>query len=83
MFFDIAGWIGMGIVLLAYVLLSTNRIKNGMLYQGLNLVAGVLMAIGLFPKDAWFSFALQVVWAAVAAVTILKLMEKGKKKTQR
>lgn len=73
MFFDIIGWIGMILVLLAYLLLSTNRIKNGFVYQFLNLIAGVFMAIGLFPKNAWFSFTLQVIWAIVALISIIKL----------
>lgn len=61
MFFDIIGWIGMILVLVAYILLSTNKIKNGLLYQFLNLIAAIFMAIGLFPKNAWFSFALQII----------------------
>jgi len=73
MFFDIIGWIGMTLVLAAYLLLSTNRIKNGLIYQYLNLVAGIFMAIGLFPKNAWFSFTLQVIWVIVALVSIIKL----------
>lgn len=73
MFFDLMGWIGMVLVLLAYILLSTGKIKNGMKYQLLNLFAGIFMAIGLFPKNAWFSFTLQVVWALVAIIAILKL----------
>ncbi|MBE6159155.1 MAG: hypothetical protein E7159_04965 [Firmicutes bacterium] len=73
MFFDVMGWIGMVLVLLAYILLSTGKIKNGMKYQLLNLFAGIFMAIGLFPKNAWFSFTLQVVWALVAIIAIVKL----------
>lgn len=76
MFYDIMGWIGMILVLLAYVLLSTNKIKNGILYQTLNLVAGVCMAIGLFPKNAWFSFTLQIIWALVALVAIFNQKKK-------
>ena len=73
MFFDVIGWIGMVLVLLAYMLLSTNKIKNGLLYQLLNLVAGICMAIGLYPKNAWFSFTLQVIWSIVAVVAIVKI----------
>lgn len=29
MFFNVIGWVGMICVLLAYALLSTNKIKNG------------------------------------------------------
>ena len=78
MFFDIIGWIGMVLVLLAYALLSTNRIKNGLLYQLLNLFAGVFMAIGLYPKNAWFSFTLQVIWSIVAIVAIIKIYRNKK-----
>lgn len=74
MIFDILGWIGMVLVLLAYILLSTNKISNGKLYQVLNLVAALLMAIGLFPTKAWFSFALQVVWALIAVISLVKLL---------
>ena len=78
MIFDILGWIGMLLVLLAYVLLSTNKINNGKLYQTLNLLAATLMAIGLFPTKAWFSFTLQIIWALVALISIIKLIIKTK-----
>lgn len=76
MIYDIVGWIGMILVLIAYALLSTDKIKNGILYQLLNLIAGILMAIGLFPKNAWFSFTLQIIWAIIALITIIKLKSK-------
>lgn len=78
MLFDIIGWIGMILVLIAYTLLSTNKIKNGILYQVLNLLAGVFMAIGLYPKDAWFSFTLQIIWAIVALIAIIKIKKENK-----
>lgn len=79
MFFDIVGWIGMVLVLIAYGLLSTNKIKNGVLYQMLNLLAGLFMAIGLFPKNAWFSFTLQIIWAIIAAYSIAKIIYNKKR----
>ena len=80
MIFDILGWIGMILVLLAYGLLSINKIDNGKTYQIINLVASILMAIGLFPKNAWFSFALQVAWAAIALISIINIVIKNNKK---
>lgn len=59
--FDILGWLGMILVLIAYALLSTNKIENGKLYQSINFFAAVFIAIGLFPTRAWFSFSLQVI----------------------
>lgn len=78
MIFDILGWIGMVLVLIAYGLLSANKISNGKLYQGLNVLAAVFMAIGLLPKNAWFSFALQVAWAIIGIFAIIKIMKKEK-----
>ena len=75
MIFDILGWIGMFLVLLAYGLLSTNKIKQGKLYQVLNLIAATFMAIGRLPKNAWFSFALQVIWALIAIIAIIKIVK--------
>lgn len=79
MIFDILGWIGMVLVLLAYALLSTNKVDNGKIYQFLNLIAAIFMAIGLLPKNAWFSFTLQVAWAIIAIVAIIKMCKKSKK----
>lgn len=76
MIFSILGWIGMILVLIAYALLSTNKIENGKLYQTLNLVAATLMAIGLFPTKAWFSFTLQIIWALIAIIAIIKIIKR-------
>lgn len=78
MLFDIFGWIGMILVLIAYALLSTNKIKQGKLYQVLNFLAAIFMAIGLLPKNAWFSFTLQVVWGLIAIIAIIKIVKEEK-----
>ena len=78
MFFDVIGWIGMILVLLAYALLSLNKINNGKLYQFLNFLAALFMAIGLFPKDVWFSFALQVIWGLIALISFIKIIKNKK-----
>ena len=76
MFFDIIGWVGAVLVLLAYFLLSTKKIKAGYFYQILNFAAGTCMAIGLFPKNAWFSFSVQIAWTLIALWSIIKLRSK-------
>lgn len=38
------------------------------------------MAIGLFPKSAWFSFTLEIIWAIIAFLTILKIQKKKSQK---
>lgn len=79
MFYQICGWAGMITVLVAYLLLSLKKIKMGKTYQILNLIAAILMAIGLYPSAAWFSFTLQVIWAIIAIISIIKLNTKKKK----
>ena len=76
MIFDIFGWIGMILVLLAYWLLSANKIKNGKTYQLLNFIAATFMAIGLYPTKAWFSFALQIIWALIAVISYIKISKR-------
>ena len=80
MVFDILGWLGTITIILAYFLLSINKIKNDICYQTLNLIGGLLMAIGLFPKSAWFSFTLEIIWAIIAFLTILKIQKKKSQK---
>ena len=80
MIFDILGWVGMILVLGAYALLSTNKINNGKLYQVLNFLAALFMAIGLFPTKAWFSFSLQIIWAIIAFVSFFKIVNNENKK---
>lgn len=80
MFFDVCGWIGTILVLIAYALLSSKKIENGNLYQVINLLAAIFMGIGLFPKNAWFSFALQVVWGLIAVFAIIKNVKAEKNK---
>ena len=78
--FDIIGWAGMVLVLLAYALLSSGKIKNSYLYQTLNFIAALLMAVGLYPKNAWFSFTLQVIWGLIAIIAIVRMGTKKKRK---
>ena len=78
MIFDILGWIGTILVLVAYLLLSANKISNGKVYQLINLLAAIFMAIGLFPKNAWFSFALQIIWGVIAVIALIKLNKEKK-----
>lgn len=78
MVFNIMGWIGMILVLVAYGLLSMKKIDTGKVYQILNLFAAIFMAIGIFPTKAWFSFILQVIWGIIALHSLVKLLKNKK-----
>ena len=71
---ETVGWLGAGLILLAYLLLSTGRIAaRSAAYQGLNLAG----AIGFVVNSGWNgavpSAALNVVWAAIALTALLRL----------
>ena len=73
MIYDVIGWCGAALVLITYMLISTKRIKNGYLYHTLNLLAGLFLAIGLLPKNAWFSFSLQIILIIIAIIGLIKV----------
>ena len=79
-FFDIMGWIGTVLILLAYFVNSFKKTRNDTLYQITNLIGAIFMGIGLFPKNAWFSFALEIVWGIIAIFSLIKIMNHSKKK---
>jgi len=70
---DIIGWIGSITVILAYLLLSVDKIKPGFLYQTMNLLGAIMIAIGVFPRGAWHSFTLQIVYVIIAIVALIRL----------
>jgi len=72
---NIIGWYGVMAILLAYALLSFKVIDSNMLvYQLLNLTgAAGLIAEAAAKKDTQ-PVALNIVWAAVALVAIIRIV---------
>ena len=65
-FIDFLGWAGAVLVLLAYGLVSTHRVRpHSVRYQSLNITG----ALGLVINSAWYSAipsaAVNVVWIAI------------------
>lgn len=68
---DVLGWCGAGVLLLAYALVSAKRLTgDGIVFQLLNLVGGLSLAINSAWFGAWPSAALNVVWVGIGVVTI-------------
>lgn len=72
---EIAGWVGMICVLVAYILLSFGRM-NGRSpgYHILNLVGASGFIVNTWAHGAIPSFALNVVWAAVGLAALARIM---------
>ena|SRR5436305_13180778 len=71
---DIIGWIGSASVVIAYALLSSNKvISSSPTYQLLNLVGGICLVINTFYHGAYPSTLVNVVWAAIAISALARV----------
>ena len=81
LFVEIAGWAGAVLILLAYLLLSMGRLTGqSALYQGMNVVG----AAGFVANGWWHralpSASLNVVWALIGALALLRILRKRRQK---
>jgi hypothetical protein len=72
----IAGWAGMILIVLAYYLVSNKKlIPTGRLYQWMNLIGSASIGVHVLYQRAWAAVALEIVWALIAVVALLKIRE--------
>lgn len=70
-FITIAGWSGTVLVLGSYALISSGKLQpRSALYQTMNLVGAIGLAINSGWNGAWPSAGLNVVWLGIALVAI-------------
>ena len=75
---EIVGWIGAGLILLAYLLLSAGRVDaRSAAYQGMNLVGAIGFVINSGWNGAVHSAVLNVIWAGIA-INALAGITRGK-----
>ena len=68
---DIMGWMGTILYLVAYALVSLKRVEgDSNLFQGINILAGVLLITNSFYWRAYPSAALNVAWIGIAVFTL-------------
>jgi hypothetical protein len=68
---SIAGWVGAALILVAYALLSTGKLRAGSpVYQGLNLVGAAGFVINSGWHGAVPSAALNVVWMGLSCYAL-------------
>ena len=64
---DIAGWSGTVLVLGSYALISSGKLQpRSALYQGMNVVGAIGLAVNSGWNSAWPSAGLNVVWLGIA-----------------
>lgn len=73
MFVDLLGWIGAILILAAYYLVSTKKVKSDSnSYQILNLVGAIALVVNTYTKGAIPASALNAIWALIAIKILIK-----------
>ncbi|MEZ5655541.1 MAG: hypothetical protein R3E04_06610 [Sphingobium sp.] len=71
---EIAGWLGGGLILLGYVLVSSGRLSGrSVQFQLLNLVGSLGFVINAAWHGAIPPMALNVIWCAIAIYTLASI----------
>lgn len=74
MFSQIIGWVGTAFILIAYISLVYFKqiTEDSKTYQLLNLFGAIFIGISVFYKMAWPAFALQISWALIAILSLVR-----------
>jgi hypothetical protein len=68
---NILGWTGSVLYLLAYALVSMKKTEgDSVLYQGMNIIAGILLVIYTLALGAFATTGLNAVWVAIGLFTL-------------
>jgi len=71
-FIDILGWVGSATYLIAFALNSAKKVtSDSITYQGMNIIAGIIMTYYTFSHGAYSATALNTVWAIIGVATLI------------
>lgn len=74
MLIDIIGWAGSVAVVLAYALLSMDKLTSrSLLYQWLNIAGSICLIINTAAHYAYPSTFVNIIWLIIAALAIVKI----------
>lgn len=73
MLIQTVGWIGTILIVLAYFLVSRKYVTTeSKIYQLTNLFGAAGVGINVFHQEAWPALALQINWAIIATVSLIR-----------
>jgi hypothetical protein len=76
---NVAGWTGVVLLLLAYILVSTRRVDGDTFtYQILNITGALLLIINSYYFGAYPSVGVNIAWIGIALFTLIKIIRKQK-----
>ena len=71
---EVVGWAGAALILLAYLLLSADKLTGqSLLYQGMNIVGAAGFVINSGLNGALPSAALNVIWMLIGGVALWRI----------
>lgn len=72
--FSIAGWVGGFLIILAYFLLSTKKVKShSVIYNLLNALGGFGLIASTFITKSWPSLTINIIWVGIAVYSIITI----------
>lgn len=76
---DLGGWLGAALLLLAYFLVSTGRVRGASgRYQALNIIGSLLLGGNALYYGAMPSVGIDVAWIGIGVLALVK----GKKRAR-
>lgn len=68
---NLLGWVGTVLYLIAYALISMKKVEgDSLLYQGMNITAGILLIVNTLYLQAYPSAGLNVAWVGIGLFTL-------------
>jgi len=78
LFIDVVGWVGAGLLLIAYGLVSFRRLRaDSFLYQALNGVGSLALVVNTFYYHAYPSAFVNVVWITIALIAGSRIKDRS------
>ena len=76
---DLIGWAGTAAFVAAYYMVSSGKFRaDGWEYQVLNLGGAIAVGLSVFPRKAWAAFGLEVIWGAIAIVSLVRFFQSSR-----
>ncbi len=68
-----SGWVGTILIVLAYFLVSRQFLAaKSRVYQLMNLFGAIGVGVNVFNQEAWPALALQIIWAIIAIISLIR-----------
>lgn len=80
MVWEVIGWVGVALLLLAYCLVSLEKIKPQYTFQALNVLGAMGVGVSALVKGAYPATALEAAWIVIAIVAVIRLLRKPQPK---